>query len=358
MDFLRARRKFIKLAGDPVVEAGTDAHHDIAIVHRQVGLVGAVHAQHAEELWVGSRIRAQPHQRQRARITRQAHELGQQLRCRGAGIDDAAAAIEDRLLGLGQQFHRLLDRLQIALDLGIVTFELDFVRQRIDAGGLHHVLGQVDHHRAGAAASGDVEGLVHRASQVVDGLDQVVVLGTRTGDAGGVGLLEGVVADQVRRHLAGQANDGNGIHQRVGEPRYRVGGAGTGRHQHHADLAGGARVALGRVHGAGLLADQDVAERVLIENGVIDRQYGAARITEDLRHALIDQAFQEDFRTVHLLVCHRPCPLDFNSAFVFYYRPSSGEWTGRQPNGLRTPGQQRIGTFRKFSAKNLSNYCV
>ena len=59
----------------------------------------------------------------------------------------------------------------------------------------------------GPAAAGDVERLVHHARQVVDVLDQVIVLGAGPGDAGGVGLLEGVVADQVRRHLAGQADD-------------------------------------------------------------------------------------------------------------------------------------------------------
>jgi hypothetical protein len=34
--------------GDAVIEARADADHDIAIMHRHVGFIGAVHAQHAQ----------------------------------------------------------------------------------------------------------------------------------------------------------------------------------------------------------------------------------------------------------------------------------------------------------------------
>ena len=70
---------------------------------------------------------------------------------------------------------------------------------------------------------------------------------------------------------------------------------GAGGDQHHADLAGGARIALGRVHRAAFLAHQDVANSVLLEQRIVDRQYGAARIAENNLYALILEGAKKDF---------------------------------------------------------------
>ena len=85
------------------------------------------------------------------------------------------------------------------------------------------------------------------------------------------------------------------VHQRIDQSGDRVGGAGAAGHQHHADLAGGAGVALGGVHRAAFLADQDVADGVLLEDRVVDRQYGAAGIAEDDLDALVLQGAEQDF---------------------------------------------------------------
>ena len=46
-------------------------------------------------------------------------------------------------------------------------------------------------------------------------------------DADRVAFLEGVGADQMRRHLAGDADERDRIHHRVGEAGDRVGRAGA-----------------------------------------------------------------------------------------------------------------------------------
>ena len=49
-------------SGDAVVEPRADAQHHVAIMHRHVGFVSAVHAEHAEPVLARCRIGAQSHQ--------------------------------------------------------------------------------------------------------------------------------------------------------------------------------------------------------------------------------------------------------------------------------------------------------
>ena len=140
--------------------------------------------------------------------------------------------------------------------------------------------------------------------QIVDAFDQVVVLGARPGDAGGVGLLECVVADQMRRHLAGEADHGDAVHQRVRQAGDRIGRARPRSHQDDADLAGGARVSFGGMHRAAFLADQDVTEGFLLVQGVVDRQNGAAGIAENDVDAPIHQHLEYDLGSGQLSVIH------------------------------------------------------
>ena len=292
--FLERGRELGELAGDAIVEARADIDQHVAVIHRQVGFVGAVHAQHAEELLVRRRKRAEPHQGVGDGIARHVHELGEQLRRLRPGIDHAAAGVEDRLLGIGDQLDRLLDLCGVGLDLRAIALVLHRLVGRHIVVLVHqHVLGQVDDDRPGAARARDVEGLVDRARQIGDRLHEIIVLGAGPRDARGVGLLEGVVADQMGRHLAGQADDGDGIHQRIGEAGHRVGGARTRGHQHHAHLAGRARIALGGMDGRLLVAHQDVAQPVLLEQRIVDRQDRAARIAEDDLDFLVDQGFHQ-----------------------------------------------------------------
>ena len=63
-----------------VVEARADGQHHVAAMHREVGFVGAVHAQHAEELRIAGRVAAQTHQGVGDRKTGQPSQPGQRVR--------------------------------------------------------------------------------------------------------------------------------------------------------------------------------------------------------------------------------------------------------------------------------------
>ena len=73
-------------------------------------------------------------------------------------------------------------------------------------------------------------------------------------------LLERIGADQLAADLAGDADDRRGIHHRGGDAGDHVGGAGTGCRDGHADAAARARIAVGHVRGALLVANQDVVD--------------------------------------------------------------------------------------------------
>ncbi len=78
---------------------------------------------------------------------------------------------------------------------------------------------------------------MQHAGEIVDVLDQPVVLGAGARDADGVAFLEGVGADERGRNLAGDADERNGVHQRVLQRRHGIGRAGAGGDEHDADLA-------------------------------------------------------------------------------------------------------------------------
>ncbi len=293
-DLLRAGREPVDATRDAVVEARPDADHHVAIVHREVRFVGAVHPEHAQELLRRGGIGAEPHQRRGDREARQIDKLAQQLRRVRPGIDNAAAGIEDRPLGVGDQIDGVADRLRAALHLRPVGFVDHLARPDILAFVELDILRDVDHHRTRTPVLRDIERLVQDAREIVDVLHEVIVLRAGARDADRVAFLERVRADQRRADLPGDADNRDRIHQRVGEARHRVRRAGAGCDEHNADLAAGARIAFGRVHGALLVPHEEMLDHRLLEDFVVDRKNGAAGIPEDMLHALIGKGLHED----------------------------------------------------------------
>ena len=89
-------------------------------MHRHVGFVGSVHAQHAKMLLVRRRIGTKPHQGQRDRNAGGAGEFRQKLARLFAGIDHTAAAIQDRFFGRCQHFKGLFDLTTVAFDHRVI----------------------------------------------------------------------------------------------------------------------------------------------------------------------------------------------------------------------------------------------
>ena len=139
VDHLGVRREGGQAAGDAVVEAHAQGDQQVAVGHRHVGGVAAVHAGHADEVGMLGGQAAQAHQRADGGRIGQFHELAQFGG--GARRDDAAAGIDQRPLGF-------LDHLRRAADLAGVAFGEDLVAGQVDGGhrlvvalALKHVLG-------------------------------------------------------------------------------------------------------------------------------------------------------------------------------------------------------------------------
>ena len=216
----------------------------------------------------------------------------------GVGRDDAAAGIDEGPLGFPDQLRGAADLAGVAFGEDLVAGQMDGSDRSIVALGLENILRDIDQHGAGAAAGGDVERLVNDLRQVFQFLDQIVVLGAGARDAEGVGLLESVAADEFAGDLAGEGDDGDGIHHGIDEAGDQVGGAGAGGGAADAYFAGGARVAFGGEAGVLFVAHQHMADVVVVE-GVVEGEGDAAGISEEAVDAFARQAFQQHFRAVH-----------------------------------------------------------
>jgi len=130
---------------------------------------------------------------------------------------------------------------------------------------------------------------------VLDVLDQEVVLDDRARDAHGIAFLEGVQANGGRGHLARHHHHRDTVHVGGGDAGDRVRHARAGGDQGHADFAGGARIAVGRVYGRLFVAHQHVLDGVLLVERVVDVQDGAAGVAPDEPDVLGLQGLDEDF---------------------------------------------------------------
>ena len=214
--------------------------------------------------------------------------------------DDRALGLLDQLGGLRQLV--LVD----AVGVGFVAAQRDLVLPVELAGVLEHVARDVDEDGPGTAGRRDIEGLLHRPRNLVDVANELIVLGDRDRDALDVCLLEAVTADQRTDHLAGDANQRNGIHEGVGDTGDEVRRARAGGSVADPRLAADACVGVGGVCGALLVLHQVVLDRVFFRldafgdgayadaavlQHVVERQIGAAGEAEDGVDAFSQEGF-------------------------------------------------------------------
>ena len=243
--------------GDPIVEAHAQGDEQVGRLDGLVDVLPAVHAHVA----VGQRVvlgdvadaKECPGDRDLGLVGERPELLG------GVGDEHTVAREDDRALGFGDGLGRQLDLARMALEARLEAGQVERGRVGGPRLGRERVLGEVDVHRTRAAGTSDVEGLRDDARDLVGTAHQVVVLRHRQRDAADVDLLEGVLAQERTRHVAGERDHRHRVELGCGDAGDQVGGTGAGRPEADTDASAGSSVAVGSMCGSLLVADEDGA---------------------------------------------------------------------------------------------------
>ena len=319
VDLLGARCIRFQRAGHAVVKAHTEGKDQVGILDRHVGMEFPVHAHHAQTQFMRSRERAEAEQCARHRrlgLDGELHQLLLRFR-----HQHAVSAQDDRLFRPLDQFHRLVQQVTRRVCHGLVAHQLDFFGIDKFTGLDLGILADIDQYGTGPAAAGDIEGLTDRLRNFVGAGHKIVVFRDRQRDAGHIGFLEGVAADQVRGHLSRDEHHRDRIHHRRANTGNQIRRTGTrGRHR-HADLAGGSRISIRHVRRTLLVPYQHMMDGI-IQHRIVDRHIRTARVAKDNFHPLTHQALPDYFCTFFLHCCSfGPWTVDNRPSTV--YRPPS-----------------------------------
>ena len=299
VDNRRIRREFIDGSRDAVVKARAHGDEQIGIVNRPVADDGTVHPEPVERERVFRRESAQAHERRGHGNARQVGKFAEQFRRFGG--NHAAADIEHRLFRRGNE----------------VEYELKFVIHRMQLAGnarrqvvrrkrefrheerLLDVFRDVDDDRARASARSDFECAVNDARKVFGLEDEEAVFDDGERHPEKVRFLEGLFPDELRENLSRDKNDGNAVHERVGNGRDEVGRARSGGGKANAGFAGGTRIAARHEAAALFVAREDRANLRRTRQRLVELNRGAARISENRIDTQFFEATDNDVCPAH-----------------------------------------------------------
>ncbi|MNH15975.1 hypothetical protein D3C79_756010 [compost metagenome] len=248
-----------------------------------------MHAEHAEELAVGTREATQTHQGIGDRQVQRLGDFGQGF---GATAENhATTGVDDRALGSQEHLGGLADLAGMATDRRAVGAQLDLFRVDVFEllGRVGHIFWNVDHDRTWATGLRQVECFFQNFGDFAGMFDHEAVLHDRPRNTDHVGFLEGIGTHHGARHLAGQDDHRNRVHVGGGNTGNGIGRARAGGYQHHAGLAGGAGVTVRHMGSCLLMTNQDVLDFRFLEQRVVNMQESTTRVPVDVLNAFVTQ---------------------------------------------------------------------
>ena len=247
MDDCSAGAELVYVIGHTVIKASAHSNNQITAVHDHVGLVGAMHTEHAKKLRIRPRVRTEPHQGVGYREVQQSRQLGEVLTA--IAQNDPAASVDYRATRLHHLVNSLANLPGMTTGHRRVGTHFDFLRVLVrhldQRAGL--VLRNIDQHRPRAPGGGNIEGLFHHLGNIFRVSYREAVFHDRPAYTHHIGFLKGVITDPVGTHLPGKHYHGNRIHISSSNTRYCIGSTGTRGHQHHSRLARRSGVAVCRM---------------------------------------------------------------------------------------------------------------
>ena len=214
-------------------------------------------------------------------------QRGQLLR--GLGQQDAAAGVEDGILGvhqlLGDSFGGSGVQSGTHRDMAVLVGAGPQVLLHLPG---EHIHGDIYQNGAGAAGLGQTEGLVQNVGQglhvvhppaaFAHGLQHAVLVAVSVH----VDLLMGMAAKVVAGHIAGDDHHGDGVQRRIGHAGNYIGQARAQVTHDHSGPVGNPGIAVGGGGGNGLVAGADVLDFLASAQGVQHTDHGMAAQAEQL----------------------------------------------------------------------------
>ena len=285
------RREAVELAGGAVVEARADADQQIAFVDRHVGGARAVHAEHAEEVLrrrsAGRRgpSASRPRGCRSARRSRAARARPGRWRCRRRNRGSAPAP-------------RRSARWRAAISASSSSAAASAGTSHV--GGHAPAFMPTSLGRSISTGPGRPVRAMRKASAKICGMSSVRRTTKLCFTIGRVipkmsTSWKASVPISGRRHLAGDRDHRHAVEEGVGDAGDEIGRARPRGRDADAGLAGDAAIGVGGQRRRLLVADEDVLQ-ARARQRVVDRHDRAARIAEDVAHALALQRLDDQPR--------------------------------------------------------------
>ena len=185
------------------------------------------------------------------------------------------------------------------MEFGVAHFGIGYIGADEVAAAVavpHHgtglgILCDVEHHWARASGIGYIESAGYGGGNILAASDLEIPFRDRLCDAHYVGFLEGVAAKKRGVDLTYDDHQRSGVDIGIAQTGDDVGGSWSGGHHHHAGAVACARISLGGVYGALLMAGEDMGYLVgIVVEGVVERDDGTSRIAEDAVDTFVDKS--------------------------------------------------------------------
>ena len=194
-----------------------------------------------------------------------------------------------RFLGMVDQVGSLFHRLHVHLRISNITaHEVSLLQLEINS--LHlRIARQVEHHRTGSSALGNVESATHCPCDILCMTNLIAPFGDWLGNTHEVNLLESICTQDADAHLTGNDDDWCGIHHRISDTCQRVCSTRSAGNNTHTDLTAHPCKTFCRMGCSLFMTNQDMVECFLLASGIIIqgiiyRHDTAAWIAEDGFH--------------------------------------------------------------------------
>jgi hypothetical protein len=172
--------------------------------------------------------------------------------------------------------------------------------------GVHDVLGQLEHRRAGLLGLRDLEGLADDLGDDVRRRHARVPLRDRAKEADQVDELVGLLVHPLEVGLAGERDERRAVEEGVADGGHEVHRAGAERAEADARAAGQPAVHVGHVGAALLVSNRDKGD-ARVRQRAVEVERLLARDPEDVSDALGLEALHEDIgrlpTSAHSLLC-------------------------------------------------------